>query len=368
MQGGGLVFVFALPIWAAAFICGAIVSLKIPALVLFFVVAIIFCILFLYQHWFSVVIFGFFCGMLRAQWGDILVLPDHNIFTTIRDYCDARFSMFLDEPYKTLVSGIIFGGSSGFSSEWKQVFRSTGTMHIIAVSGANVAFVVNWIEWVLRKTIAFPRTRFYVAAIAIGGYVLITGAPASVVRAGVMAFVMHIAPLVGRRAYALHALSFAAGIMVVINPSIAGDIGFQFSCLATLGLIMFESPGQKFAGMISETIAATLCILPLEIYYFRTASMSALFANSFVLPFIPFLMIAGGILLVFTFGPTAFAALVAEVVQFFARIMLQILAFFSDIPGSSASIVISFSAVVVWYLILGVYFCLRSRRQIRVPI
>jgi competence protein ComEC len=368
MQGGGLVFVFALPIWAAAFICGALVSSKISAWILFFAVLIIFSALFLYRSWVLVILFGFFCGLYRAQWGDIVSLPEHNFFTTIRDYCDARLALFLDEPYKTLVSGIIFGGSSGFSSEWKQVFRSTGTMHIIAVSGANVAFVVNWIEWALRKTIAFPRTRFYVAAIAIGGYVLITGAPASVVRAGVMAFVMHVALLVGRRAYALHALAFAAAMMVVINPSIARDIGFQFSCLATLGLIMFESPGQKFAGMISETIAATLCILPLEIYYFRTASISALIANSFVLPFIPILMIAGGILVVFTLGPVLFATFVADIVQFFARIMLQILAFFSDIPGSSASIAISFSVVVVWYLILGAYFCLRCVRQIRVPI
>lgn len=368
MQGGGLVFVFAIPMWALAFILGVLFLNTIPTWALFLGVIFSFIVLFLYPRAFLILLFGFLCGLLRARWGDVFVISEHNFFTGIRDFCDLHLSMYLDDPYKTLVSGIIFGGSSGFTSEWKNVFRSTGTMHIIAVSGANVAFVVNWIEWGLRKTIAYPRTRFYVAVIAIGSYVLITGAPASVVRAGLMAFVMHFAPLIGRRPYPLHALAFAAALMVMCNPSIAKNIGFQFSCLATLGIIMFETPGDKFAGMISETIAATLCILPLEIYYFKTASISALLANSFVIPFIPILMIAGGVLLFLTFGPHVIAAAFSGIVEFFARLMLRILAFFSDIPGSSAVVSISFFMVTLWYMVLGFYFYTRCKRHIRAPV
>lgn len=358
---------FALPIWALAFVLGVLYFNAIPTWVIFLSIFFLFIVLFLFPRAFFIFLFGFFCGMLRVRWGDVFVLDENNFFTAIRDFCDQRLSLFLDEPYKTLVSGIIFGGSSGFNSEWKHIFRSTGTMHIIAVSGANVAFVVSWVEWFLQKTVAFPRTRFYVAFGVIGSYVLITGAPASVVRAGIMAFVMHIAPLIGRRAYSLHALAFAATIMVMCNPSIAKNIGFQFSCLATLGIIMFEMSNNKFAGMVSETVAATLCILPLEIYYFKTASMSALLANSFVIPFIPLLMISGVVLLILVSGPHVLASMFSEIVELLARIMLRILATFSDIPGSSATISISFFMVIFWYMILGFYFYKRCMRQIRAP-
>lgn len=370
MQGGGLVFVFALPLWASAFIGGVLVSpmysyISVWALV--FGVLVSYVVLHAFPRWGPLVFFGFCCGMLRARWGNALVISDHNIFIAAREFCDAQFARYLEEPYRTLISGILFGGSSGFTAEWKQVFRSTGTMHIIAVSGANVAFVVNWIEWGLKKTIVYPRTRFYAALFSIGGYVLMTGAPASVVRAGIMAFVMHLGPLIGRRAYALHALAFAAALMVIINPTIAKDIGFQFSCLATLGLIMFEAPEAKFAGMISETIAATLCIFPLEIYYFKMASISALIANIVVAPFIPVLMVLGGVLLVLSIGPAIVPYVFAQLVEYGARIMLRILATLADIPGSAASLTASFNFVILWYFVLLMYFVRRCKKQIRAP-
>jgi competence protein ComEC len=370
MQGGGLVFVFAIPLWAVAFIGGVLISplysyISVWVLVLSTLVS--YMALHRFPRWVSLVLFGFCCGMVRARWGNALVISDHNIFTAAREFCDGQFARYLEEPYRTLISGILFGGSSGFTAEWKHVFRSTGTMHIIAVSGANVAFVVNWIEWGLKKTIAYPRMRFYAALISIGGYVLMTGAPASVVRAGIMAFVMHVGPLIGRRAYALHALAFAAALMVIINPTIAKDIGFQFSCLATLGLIMFEAPEAKFAGMVSETIAATLCIFPLEIYYFKMASIIALIANIVVAPFIPMLMILGGILLVLSLGPSIAPYMFAQLVEYGARIMLRILATIADIPGSAASLAASFSFVIIWYIVLVVYFVRRCRQQIRAP-
>lgn len=368
MEKGGIVFVFAVPLWAIACVAGVLVSqYEFPQILIIFLFLATFVATIFFKHWLPLVLFGFCSGLVRSLWGDILRIPDQTFFTHVRALCDAQFTKFFDEPYKTLISGIIFGGSSNFSSEWKEVFRSTGTMHIVAVSGANIAFVVHWIEWVLKKSIAAPRARFYAAILSIGAYILVTGAPASVVRAGLMALVMHMGPLVGRRTYATHALTAAAALMVLINPSIAKNIGFQFSCLATMGLIIFESPTSRFGSVISETIAATLCILPLEIFYFKTVSLSALIANVIVAPFIPAIMILG----IFSLAVINFVPLISVpvvyIAQFVAKIMLILLARTADIPGSSANIMIRVEFVFLWYLGILLYAIDRMKKRIRAP-
>lgn len=364
-KGGSLIFVFALPLWSVAYVAGVLCSsffiVRAPLAICLIIVSSLLAAF--VRTWFAILIFGLCCGYARCLLGDLVHIPEQTIFTHIRALCDLHLSAYIEQPYRTLVSGVLFGGGSGFSSEWKQVFRSTGTMHIIAVSGANVSFVVRWLEWMLHKMRAAPRTKFYIVVCAICSYVLATGAPASVVRAALMALVVHVAPLIGRRVYQLHALAAAAACMVMLNPSIAKDIGFQFSCLATLGLIIFERPNAPLTGVIAETIAATMFVLPLEIYYFKLMSVGALIANIIAAPFVPLLMIGGIGVLITTLIASYATVPLAYCIELLARAMMNALTFIAHIPGSSANIQINIFAVVVWYLALGWYIWRRLRLQ-----
>lgn len=367
MKGGGVIFVFTMPLWCVCFVVGVLLTqtFHIPSVLVMIIAVASFTALRARRSWMSIGLFGMSCGLLRSLFGDILSIPQHTVFTDVRALCDAQFRHYIGEPYRTLVSGILFGGSSGFTPDWKHVFRTTGTMHLIAVSGANVSFVVHWIEWMLRQSTAAPRVRFYIAAALIGSYVLMTGAPASVVRAAIMALIVHVAPLVGRRAYALHALAAAGTIMVMINPTIATDIGFQFSCLATLGLIIFERSQSRFVGVIVETIAATMFVLPLEIFYFRLMSVSALIANIVAAPFIPLLMIGGILVLASSVLLPLVATPIAYCAQLLAHAMMSALAFIARLPGSSANAEASLALVLAWYGALVSYMWYRLRNKCR---
>lgn len=346
--------IFALPVAAVSCIAGVLYS---PLLQLRFISVLCLSIaLLIWLHvrisMLGIILFGFIFGLLRMQLSSAEPMRMNNSLLGIRQYFDSRLSKHIRDPERALISGILFGGSSQFSRDWKQVFRLTGTTHVVAVSGANLVFVIQWLEIGMHFAQLRRRSRIILNAAIITIYVLITGAAASVVRAAIMATLTQYAPIIGRPAHPLHMLSAAALAMVLVSPHVAADIGFQFSCLATLGLIMATPRAdQGIAPHVGATVAATLFVLPLQLFYFHTLSFSAVIANLCILPFIPFIMIAGTLQLILGFEMTA------APVTWAASGVLKILQWISQMPGSAGEIHVSGAGLFIIYGLIAIFMC-----------
>lgn len=363
-EGRPVWYAFALPIVSICFIVGVLCSKLVSLSGI--VILIIFCSFAIINSWDWAVagVFSFFAGVIRSQIP--LNISPLNPFGGLRRQFEESLRLIVSGPEHTLLSGILFGGSSGFSKQWRTIFITTGTMHIVAVSGSNLSFYVQWLEKVLRKFRCSPRARMYVAALILGAYIFITGAPASVVRAGIMAGIMVIAPLIGRQGTALHALAGAAFLMVVAQPTIAFDMGFQLSCLATLGLMILDSGSSSLAQALQETIAASLCVLPLESFYFGRISIVALIANALVAPLIPIIMIAGllffGLVQILS---TTVLHVGTPILEFILSLMLRILEASAQIPGASAQVQITLPLLIGYYSMIIIYMFFRYQQRCR---
>lgn len=270
---------------------------------------------------------------------------------------------------QALLSGLLFGGGAGFSREWKNNFRATGTSHLIAVSGMNVAFVIAGVEWCLARLRLYPRQRLHLTLVFILIYVIITGAPASVVRAAIMAGVTQLAPFFGRFSSALHALALAVIVMVLINPVVVTDVGFQLSCLATLGLVSDGLRNNKskkapeffnsFSELISATISAILWTLPVSAVVFGTTSAVALISNILIVPLIPFVTIYG-------FISVGISSLGINGVHFFVlplQLLLSgILFIIKSLAGISGSMLSVNATPVIFWLWYGLLALVLVRR------
>jgi ComEC/Rec2-related protein len=360
MQGGkGVQFVFALPITAIGCIFGILSEPLIGAtfITLAALTAAALIWLNIRPSLVGIFILAFCVGLLRASsipatgHGNQATPP----FSKIRYFLDSRLEKNMPPPQHALASGILFGGSARFTKEWKTVFRETGTSHIVAVSGANLVLLMQWLDFIIRRSALSRRRRFVICMVVLAGYAAMTGASASVVRAALMALLAEIAPLIGRRAHTVHLLAAAALIMVLFDPYVAADIGFQFSCLATLGIATAtpEEPCTKLETAVGATIAALIFVLPLQLYYFHTMSFSALLANIAIAPFIPIIMCAAALHTVFGSVITALPVFAA------ASAVLGLLRWFSELPGSSGDVHISVWTLGVAYLVIVVYVCHR---------
>jgi competence protein ComEC len=158
---------------------------------------------------------------------------------------DNIYHIFPD-PEASLLAGILLGVDSGLPKGIQQAFKNTGTSHIIAISGFNIAIIAGIFTALFSRWFG-PRRGAAAAVIFIFLYTFLVGAEASVVRAAIMGSFGLFARQVGRRQMAINTLLAVAAIMCIVNPLFVWDVGFQLSFFATLGLILYSEPFSNFS-------------------------------------------------------------------------------------------------------------------------
>lgn len=200
-----------------------------------------------------------------------------------------------------LLNGLVFGSTEEFSEKFKESMQKSGTTHLTALSGYNIAVVS---AAALSFFLVFLRRRLAVAgaALTVALFVLMTGAEPSVVRAALMGGLVLLAKESGRLYDLKNAIAFVAALMVFFNPKIlVYDLGFQLSFLALLGIVYLspalakffkwtDSKPNSFKDLFLSSVSAQLAVAPLLLYQFGFVSWFGVAVNLLVLPLIPFVM------------------------------------------------------------------------------
>lgn len=208
----------------------------------------------------------------------------------------------LPEPESALLAGLLLGEKRGLGEDLTEAFRRAGVVHIIVLSGYNVALVINVVreglQAVLSRNVALGASG--VVAIL---FMLMTGASETAVRATLMALVVLLAKSLYRPADGLRILLLVAAGMAVWNPYLVlFDLSYQLSILATLGLVTLSHHlipyltwlRHKFLIEIASTTLATqIAVLPLLIISIGQVSLVSLVSNILILLPVPYAMLVG---------------------------------------------------------------------------
>lgn len=226
----------------------------------------------------------------------------------VRRAGDDALTRALPEPQAGLASGILVGLRDRVNRDLATAFTAAGVSHVVAISGWNIAIVGATITALLRS---WPRRRRALATLlAIGGYTILTGASASVLRAAAMATVVLLARETGRRGRAEAALGWAIVGLLIAGPGLVTDPGFALSAAATGGLIAWATPltrrfedwrGGRLPGWLCESLgvslAAEFATLPIALAWFGRVPIVAPLMNLLVVPIVAPAMAAGGVAL-----------------------------------------------------------------------
>lgn len=206
----------------------------------------------------------------------------------------------LPEPESALAVGILVGGKQGLGSKLIDDFTASGMLQIIVLSGFNVMIVASALMRILSRVP--KRISFVIASSSIISFVLMAGAGSSAVRAGLMAGFALAARTFGRKYDVLRVVFVTLFLIAFSNPlTLAYDPGFQFSFIATLGLVIgtpLITPHLLFLRstalieLVSTSLAAEIALLPLLLYETGNLSFVSIAANVAAMPVIPFAMFA----------------------------------------------------------------------------
>lgn len=228
-----------------------------------------------------------------------------------------------------------------------------GIYHIVAVSGMHVSILLGMILLLCGSR---RRLAAALGVPAVVFFVLMTGAPASAVRAGCMQTLVLLAPLARRENDMPTSISAALILLLAANPWSALDVGLQLSFTSITGILLFASPiyrriaGQKglqralrgktplcwlLRTMLSAfacSLGATALSLPLSAAYFGMVSLLAPISNVLCLWAVTLVFTAGLVicLLGFVLGPLMLGA--AWLLSYLVRYIYVVCAAVSSIP------------------------------------
>ncbi|NJM05691.1 ComEC family competence protein [Candidatus Gracilibacteria bacterium] len=230
-----------------------------------------------------------------------------------RDYCRQVLLRLLPEPQASLAVGILLGLQSSIPDEVYAAFSTTGTSHILVVSGWNFTIVAAVLAGLATRLKLGKGAAFWGSLAVMWLYAFFVGASGAVLRAALMASLMVLARTSERRSEPWTLLAAACWAMCVIDPNTLWDLGFQLSALATASLFAFAQPTERLvarllpthwplmgslAEALTATLAAQILALPIILYNFGNMSLIAPLANVVLVPVVPYAMLTGTITLV----------------------------------------------------------------------
>lgn len=202
------------------------------------------------------------------------------------------FTEVMNHDLGYLVSSMFLGGSmTVLPSDWQDVFRQSGLAHILSASGYNVVLVSSYLERVCSKKRKSHQTFIF---LGIWAFVGMASWSASVVRAAVMRSIQMVGRMMGREVSALKSLTISIWLILLFRPDLLHSLSLWLSACATAGILLFQKKIisnvavhpqpllQPLFEDISVSIAATLGVLPIQLFVFQQFNPVSPIANGLV--------------------------------------------------------------------------------------
>lgn len=264
------------------------------------------------------------------------------IATKLRFWIAELLAKHIRFPIDGVVGGMLVGFQGGIPKYLSDIFRNTGTLHTLVLSGYNITVLAGFLGLLFRR---FPfRTKTVLVGFGIVVLVFISGAGVAAVRAGIMGSIALFAGMTLSSYSALRALLVSFLFFFFTSPlTVFVDPGFHLSFLATAFIILFLPKLNELLTFIPVykkvnlrellilAITLPLFMLPYTMYFSGLFPIVSPLANIFLMPIIPLLMLGGLGVIVFSFIPFLSSA-IGFVTGFVGTLSISILTFLSSLP------------------------------------
>lgn len=224
-----------------------------------------------------------------------------------------KFSNYIkDKDALNMASAIVLGYRTNFPSELTKIFSGTGTIHVLSISGMHIGVVFGFLMFCLGFMHRLPKghvMQIIVILLLVWIYSSIAGFAAPVLRAAIMITLISFGRLQNKFIFSTNILAATAFFILLFDPHMLFDIGFQLSFTAVLGIILFYpilsewiSTTNSFFIPVQKAvlvcISAQILTTPLTLYYFNQFPVYFLIANLFISIPSTLLVWAGGALMI----------------------------------------------------------------------
>lgn len=288
--------------------------------------------------------------------GSIIASEDYygfagKLVNNANGYINNLFQNSLSSDCAPIAKGLVLGGSSRLNESLKTVFARAGVLHILAVSGLHIGFIITFLGTILIFLPISPKLKFSLIMLTLLFYAALTGFRPSVLRASLMAFFFGLSFLMQREVDAIHIVNMTCLIFVLLYPGMLFDIGAQLSFAAVYGII-YALPRlntiflknikmglfRPIFWAMAVSFSAQIFVSPFLIHYFNQLPTLAIFSNLLIVPLASVVIYLLFILIIFSF----FFAPAVNFISFFISqliwLLKEIAGLFAYLPFSTISL------------------------------
>lgn len=271
---------------------------------------------------------------------------------------------YMKSPNIEVLGGIVFGDDAINPPDLiKTSFINSGLLHILAASGMNVSIIFGIWYFIGTRLRLNYRFVILVGAVLVGFYTLMTGMGPSVLRAALMIEFVILGKLIDRAADSIALIFLVALLLLLYDPAMINDVGFQLSFVVTFALIycvppildrIKNKPANFLAGAMLIPFVAQLWAAPIQMFYFNNFATYSVLANLAITPFIMLISFGGFLGSILAMIPVDFIAdkvclVFAFVLNPVVSFLVSISHFFAGLPNSLLTTIHPHSAQMILY-------------------
>jgi competence protein ComEC len=236
---------------------------------------------------------------------------------------------------KSIINALLLGQKQQIDSETLNDYKNAGVVHILAISGLHIGIIYaffNFIFGFLNRVKHGKTVKLVIIILLLWLFALISGMSASITRSVMMFSVIAFGTFLNRKNFMFNAIAASLLILLIYNPLLIFDVGFQLSYAAVISILLFQPFYQKFyysknkivvyiTDLFLISLTAQLGVLPLMLLYFKQVPTLFLLANFVVIPVATAVLIIGIIVLFLNFVYLPLALIIGKVISFLVEFM-----------------------------------------------
>jgi competence protein ComEC len=289
------------------------------------------------------------------------------------NFPSAIFSATLPSEQSELLSAIMSGSTSAVDSDLKSQMSISGTSYVVNMYGYKINLFAAALLGVGKRFFS-RRIAFIIAAFVVIVFILMAGAPLTAIRAGIMMGLVFLAKISGRQFHTRNVFTFTMAVMLLFDPTLLGNVGFQLSFLSLLGLFVLGPPfkrlfrytGHELLEWKAHAIMAlsvNAAIMPLVMMQFGDFSITSFISNFLIT--IPLAAVIALALTIAALGCLSLqlAYFAGSIANIFLSYQLWVIKIFSVVVVPIPSIFQSGFFIAAYYFLLAAFALYYEKNQ-----
>jgi ComEC/Rec2-related protein len=297
-------------------------------------------------------------------------------FYKISETLKSVLSKHMQEPYAQVAEGISLGNQDNILKEIKDIFRTSGLIHILVLSGANVSFVISLIWYFFRNQ--KNKFKVYLAIIFSWIFIFMTGLTAPSVRAGVMSSTNILSEYFSKNISTFQSLLISLFVLIILNPlTLIYSPSLHLSFLSCFGIFLIAPKVEKvlalrfkFLGkylfinfVLSTFLGIFLTTIPYILALTENASLFGTVLTFLVEPFVMFTTILSFLIIVVSFVSDFMADILGMINSLSVKYIL-IVAKFGALYLPTFNLHITASTLIIYYItLILIYYNIDSYKK-----